>query len=323
MVKIPAQIAPVFFVRAVIPVICLTSFLCVPSHPLVFSIIAVIALIDILMQFVSHSHRQEVRDSYSLNALKGSWIRDLTYTLTIYGIYFRYPQVPALSLSPVAVAEGMIFAASPQLIAMLSLFGGLIVIRRIIFASIGLPMIHISWLFFLITTLIMASVLGWLLTQQQETQQRLEFTHQQSRKILAAIIDRILITNKIILEETERTRLDHLIKAVCDGDDNAQDCDRLGQTISQTLQQRQHALNLLTEREREILTFMAQNLSYRAIAQKLHVSEGTIRAHASNIMQKAHVHSRQDAVIWAQSWHLLPINGPLREKISQHHYETE
>lgn len=170
----------------------------------------------------------------------------------------------------------------------------------------------------------MASVLGWLLTQQQETQQRLEFTHQQSRKILAAIIDRILITNKIILEETERTRLDHLIKAVCDGDDNAQDCDRLGQTISQTLQQRQHALNLLTEREREILTFMAQkNLSYRAIAQKLHVSEGTIRAHASNIMQKAHVHSRQDAVIWAQSWHLLPINGPLREKISQHHYETE
>lgn len=315
----PAQMVAVLWVRAVIPLICLTAFLCVPSHPLAFSIVAVIALIDITVQFF---HYKGDSVSYTLIRLKGSWIRDLIYALTIYLIYFRYPQIPALSLSPVTVLEGMVFAAAPQVIEMLSLFGGLILIRRLIFASLGFPVIHLSWFFFLITALIMAAVLGRLMTHQQQMQQRLESAYQKSHQTLSAIIDRILETNKIVLGDADRNRFDNLIKAVCDQDYNPEDCARLGHTISQTLQKRQHALSLLTEREREILTFMAQNLSYRAMAHKLQVSDGTIRAHASNIMQKAQVHNRQDAVTWAQFRYILPQNGTLLGEVSPDHYEN-
>jgi len=55
----------------------------------------------------------------------------------------------------------------------------------------------------------------------------------------------------------------------------------------------------LTERERDILSLLAQGLSTRDIAQSLSISPSTARNHVQNILHKLHVHSRLEAVTYA------------------------
>ena len=55
----------------------------------------------------------------------------------------------------------------------------------------------------------------------------------------------------------------------------------------------------LTERERDVLSRLAQGLSTRAIAQALSISPSTTRNHIQNILHKLHVHSRLEAVTYA------------------------
>src|SRR5436309_5353770 len=56
----------------------------------------------------------------------------------------------------------------------------------------------------------------------------------------------------------------------------------------------------LTEREREILTFMAQGYTNMAIAEHLVLSPKTVRNHASNIFSKLQVADRAGAIIRAR-----------------------
>ena len=53
---------------------------------------------------------------------------------------------------------------------------------------------------------------------------------------------------------------------------------------------------LLTAREKEILTYLEDGLRYKEIAQKLFVSTETIRTHIRNIYLKLHVKSRTEAL---------------------------
>jgi PAS domain S-box-containing protein len=55
----------------------------------------------------------------------------------------------------------------------------------------------------------------------------------------------------------------------------------------------------LTEREREVLSLLAQGLSTRDIAQSLSISPLTARNHTQNILHKLNVHSRLEAVAYA------------------------
>jgi len=57
--------------------------------------------------------------------------------------------------------------------------------------------------------------------------------------------------------------------------------------------------NLLTERELELLSFMADGLSNRGIAEKLFISENTVKYHVRNILQKFGVQNRTEAVALA------------------------
>ncbi|MHC4234186.1 MAG: response regulator [Planctomycetota bacterium] len=59
-------------------------------------------------------------------------------------------------------------------------------------------------------------------------------------------------------------------------------------------------LDVLTEREREILVLVSQGLRNREIAEQLHLAEKTIRTYMSNVLQKLHVRSRVEAVLFAQ-----------------------
>lgn len=65
----------------------------------------------------------------------------------------------------------------------------------------------------------------------------------------------------------------------------------------------------LTEREREILTLLAQGLSNADIAQRLFLSEGTVRNYTSSLFSKLDVSDRTQAVIVALRRGLVDINS--------------
>ncbi|MBE3556595.1 MAG: response regulator transcription factor [Firmicutes bacterium] len=55
----------------------------------------------------------------------------------------------------------------------------------------------------------------------------------------------------------------------------------------------------ITAREREILTLVAENHSYKEVAKELYISEKTVRNHMSNIFRKLGVRNRTEAVVYA------------------------
>jgi pimeloyl-ACP methyl ester carboxylesterase/DNA-binding CsgD family transcriptional regulator len=56
----------------------------------------------------------------------------------------------------------------------------------------------------------------------------------------------------------------------------------------------------LSVREREVLGLMAEGLSNTDIAERLHISEKTVRNHASNVFDKLGVWSRAQAIVFAR-----------------------
>lgn len=61
----------------------------------------------------------------------------------------------------------------------------------------------------------------------------------------------------------------------------------------------------LTEREREVLQFMVEGLGNAEIAERLVVSQSTIKFHVSSILSKLGVSSRTEAVALALKQHLV------------------
>lgn len=63
----------------------------------------------------------------------------------------------------------------------------------------------------------------------------------------------------------------------------------------------------LTPREMEVLQELAKGLSNRDIAQSLSIAENTVKNHVRNILEKLHLHSRMQAVLYAVRQNLLDI----------------
>lgn len=61
----------------------------------------------------------------------------------------------------------------------------------------------------------------------------------------------------------------------------------------------------LTKREIEILGLMAAGANTKVLAERLNVSPATVRNHAQNIFAKLDVHSRLEAVAWANQHRLV------------------
>ena len=57
------------------------------------------------------------------------------------------------------------------------------------------------------------------------------------------------------------------------------------------------AKKILTKREKEIFDYLITNKTTKEIADKLNISEKTVRNHISNVMQKLGVKGRACAVI--------------------------
>ena len=54
---------------------------------------------------------------------------------------------------------------------------------------------------------------------------------------------------------------------------------------------------ILTKREKEIFSLLVENKTTKEIAEKLFISEKTVRNHISNTMQKLSVKGRAGAVV--------------------------
>jgi len=67
--------------------------------------------------------------------------------------------------------------------------------------------------------------------------------------------------------------------------------------------------DLLTERESEILKLVALGMSNKEIAEKLFVSQRTVKAHLTNTFNKLNVASRSEAIIRGLRWGLVTLES--------------
>ena len=68
------------------------------------------------------------------------------------------------------------------------------------------------------------------------------------------------------------------------------------------------ALDALTEREREVMTLVAEGLTNQEIARKLYMSPATARTHVSRTMTKLGVRDRAQLVVMAYETGLVRPN---------------
>jgi two-component system NarL family response regulator len=62
----------------------------------------------------------------------------------------------------------------------------------------------------------------------------------------------------------------------------------------------------LTPRQTEILTLVAQGLTYPQIGETLHLSEPTIRYHMRQILERLHLENRAQVIAYAARHGLAP-----------------
>jgi two-component system NarL family response regulator len=74
-------------------------------------------------------------------------------------------------------------------------------------------------------------------------------------------------------------------------------------------ERQQYPAPTLTSRELEVLKLVAKGMSNREIADGLFISENTVKNHVRNILEKLHLHSRMEAVIYAVRERLLDIRS--------------
>jgi len=79
------------------------------------------------------------------------------------------------------------------------------------------------------------------------------------------------------------------------------------QADSEAPLQASHKLHL-TEREREVLYWLAQGDSNEKIAKRLYVTVATVKAHLTSIFEKLEVTSRTQAIVAALKLGLLQVH---------------
>ncbi|MEP7259101.1 MAG: response regulator transcription factor [Flavitalea sp.] len=106
-----------------------------------------------------------------------------------------------------------------------------------------------------------------------------------------------------ILKKTAPNKLLESIKELQDG--GAPMSSQIARKVVAAFQQRQvtenavaapNMLNVLSNREKEILQNLAKGLLYKEIAAALFISQETVRKHVYHIYEKLHVHNKVEAI---------------------------
>lgn len=69
-----------------------------------------------------------------------------------------------------------------------------------------------------------------------------------------------------------------------------------------TIKSSSPVIDLLSEREQELLKLLVEGLDYKAIASKLFISPQTVRTHISRIYEKLHINSKAQAILLAHKY---------------------
>ncbi|HVB10037.1 MAG TPA: response regulator transcription factor [Bacillota bacterium] len=104
-----------------------------------------------------------------------------------------------------------------------------------------------------------------------------------------------------LLKDLPAAELVHAIRAVADGQTILQPAaaGRILTALSRQVAPRDLGPERLTDRETEVLRLMAAGLRNKDIAERLVVSEATVKTHVNNIFAKLGCRDRAEAVLWA------------------------
>ncbi|NOH02649.1 MAG: response regulator transcription factor [Chloroflexi bacterium] len=100
-----------------------------------------------------------------------------------------------------------------------------------------------------------------------------------------------------VLKGVSARELADIIYAIADGEVYVTPALAAGMLVDMTRGKPHDPLMELTDREREILQFVAKGLTNRQIGERLHLAEKTIKHYITNILGKLHVRSRLDAAV--------------------------
>ena len=67
-------------------------------------------------------------------------------------------------------------------------------------------------------------------------------------------------------------------------------------TVFREQQKEEVSIEVLSQRENEVLQLLAKGLLYKEIADQLHIATGTVRQHIHKIYEKLHVQNRTEAI---------------------------
>ncbi|NEG70472.1 response regulator [Bifidobacterium choloepi] len=121
--------------------------------------------------------------------------------------------------------------------------------------------------------------------------------------LLASI--RIVDQGNAIIAPTATKRLIETLVARGDGDGAAGTVQVVPSSETQPSVYHDPELDLLTDREREVLIEIAHGLSNQEIADKLFVGLPTVKTHVAHILAKIHARDRVQAVVFAYENHLV------------------
>ncbi len=82
---------------------------------------------------------------------------------------------------------------------------------------------------------------------------------------------------------------------------------RLAGQSREELREARASIKQLTRREKQVLEALAEGLTNREIAERLHMSVDTERTHMMNILSKLGVHSRLQALLFAARYGLIEL----------------
>ena len=106
-----------------------------------------------------------------------------------------------------------------------------------------------------------------------------------------------------LLKDAPADDLIHTIRRVHAGETFIQP-EIASRTLRELLRPQQSPLEPLSDREREVLVLLAQGASNREIADRLVISEGTVKNHVSNILGKLQAENRTQAAEIARRYGL-------------------
>lgn len=102
-----------------------------------------------------------------------------------------------------------------------------------------------------------------------------------------------------ILDILEKEELKYIVKKILRGK-KYYDMDLLEKIICDQPFKDYENLNTLTPREVEVLNEVSQGFSNKDIAEKLYITEHTIKKHITNILSKLDMKNRKDLIIYAK-----------------------